>query len=184
MIILDLISPQEKKQFHTKNIYLVIEKLVFISSLLFIINISITLMAKHIIKNNLSNIDSQNIAITEGNKELNQQIKNFNSEIGFLSFVQNENIFFTDLFLKIINLTPKNITLTHLSFRFPEKIEKKNNILNLEIKGLAATREDLISYKEKINSSNFLKDIKLSINDLLFQENVKFELSTELYLNQ
>ena len=120
MIILDLISPQEKKQFHTKRIYLVIERLVFISSLLFIINISIVLIAKHIIKNNLRDINSQSITITEGNKELNQQIKNLNSELEFLDFVQSENIFFTDLFLKIINLTPKNITLSHLSFKFLE----------------------------------------------------------------
>ena len=181
MIILDLISPQEKKQFHTKRIYLVIERLVFISSLLFIINISIVLIAKHIIKNNLRDINSQSITITEGNKELNQQIKNLNSELEFLDFVQSENIFFTDLFLKIINLTPKNITLSHLSFKFLEKKKKENSILNLNIKGIAATREDLINYKEKINSSNFLKEIKLPISDLLLRENIKFELTTEVY---
>ena len=182
MIILDLMSPQEKKQFHTKKIYLVIERLIFISSLLFIINISIVLVVKHIIKNNLSDINSQSIIIAQGNKELNQQIKNFNSELEFLASSQDKNIFFTDLFLKVINLTPKNITLTQLSFKFTEKEEAEGDILNLGIKGLAATREDLIVYKEKINSVDFLKDIKLSINDLLSENNVKFELSTELYL--
>ncbi|MCK4744504.1 hypothetical protein KAS41_00345 [Candidatus Parcubacteria bacterium] len=181
MIILDLISPQEKKQFHTKRIYLVIEKLVFISSLLFIINISIALIAKHIIKNNLSDINSHSIAITEGNKELNQQIKNLNNELEFLDSVQSENIFFTDLFLKVITLTPQNVTLTRLSFKFPEKTKKEDGILNLDVKGIAATREDLINYKEKINSSNFLKEIKLPIADLLLQENIEFELSTEIY---
>ncbi len=139
------------------------------------------LIAKHIIKNNLRDINSQSITITEGNKELNQQIKNLNSELEFLDFVQSENIFFTDLFLKIINLTPKNITLSHLSFKFLEKKKKENSILNLNIKGIAATREDLINYKEKINSSNFLKEIKLPISDLLLRENIKFELTTEVY---
>lgn len=184
MIILDLMSPQEKKQFHTERIYLAIETLIFISSLLFVINISIVLIAKHIIKNNLRDINSQSITIAKGNEELNQQIKDFNSELEFLASIQNENIFFTDLFLKIMNLTPKNIILTNLSFKSPEKAKAEDDILNLSISGLAKTREDLINYKENINSADFLKEIELPISDFLSQENIKFELSTELYLKQ
>lgn len=183
MITLNLLPSREKKQLNIKMYQSFATKIVVAFLWLAVIVFSLLFAFKYIMEHSLENMTKQNDIIIQNNKELNTEIKECNTKLGALSKIQNENIDFSKILIKITEIIPEEITLNHLSLQIDEK-EKSNKIILIKMKGFTSNRNNLVKFKNTLNSISYIKNIELPINTLLKQENVDFEISTELYLDK
>lgn len=183
MIKLNLLPLKEKKQLNIKLYQDLATRFIIAFLWLSIIVFFLLFTFKYIIKNSLENMTEQNNAIIQSNKKLNSEIKKYNNELKSLSNMQDKNIVFSKIIIKITKIIPKEIILTDLSLQV-DKEEKSNKTILIKMKGLAEKRDDLIKFKNNLNSLPYIKNIELPINTLLKQKNVDFEISTKLYLDK
>ncbi|MEA2088900.1 MAG: hypothetical protein U9O55_03620 [Patescibacteria group bacterium] len=179
MITLNLLPSREKKQLNTKMYLSLATKIVTSFLWLAVIIFSLLFAFKCIMKHSLENMTKQNDIIVQNNKELNSEIEECNNRLSALSKIQNENIVFSKILIKITEIIPKKITLNNLSLQINEK-EKSNKTILIKMKGFTNNRDNLIRFKNVLNSISYIKNIELPINTLLKQENIDFEISTEL----
>ena len=183
MITLNLLPSRERKKLNIKIYQSLATKILIAFLWLTIIVFSLLFAFKYIMKNSLENMTKQNNIVIQNNQELNAEIKECNNKLKALSDIQNENIIFSKILIKITEIIPKEITLNNLSLLIDEK-EKSNKIILVNMKGFTEKRDNLVKFKNILNSFSYIENIELPINTLLKQENVDFEISTKLYLNK
>lgn len=177
MLILDLLPPKEKEQVNIKKAYSLAKDLIILSFLVAGVASVFLIGARYIIKGDLKNITEQNDLIILSYKELNQDTRKYNDELKRLSNIQKENVEFSEILLKITELTPQGITLNYLSLNLKDK---KN--IAVQIRGFAENRDNLINFKKNLDSSPFIKDVELPISNLLKQKDINFELTATLII--
>ncbi|MBT4277661.1 hypothetical protein HOD96_02865 [Candidatus Falkowbacteria bacterium] len=180
MITLDLFPKKEKKRLNFKRYYFLIQRISILFSAVAVLTSIVLFASKYIIKYDLDNITEQSATIVKSYKDLNQDIKNSNIQLKRLHNIQKENIEFSQILLKITDLIPKEITINSLSLNI-EGDNVKKKILSFSLKGVAETRDDLIVFKDSLNSNDFIETVEFPITNLLKQESVEFEILTNLH---
>ncbi len=183
MITLDLLPLKEKKRFNLNIWYLLAKKItIFFSGLIGTVTV-ILFLVNYILKIDVDNINKQHSAIVKSNQKINYEIKQWNDNLKRLSKIQEDNIEFSTILFQFSDLVPRGISLNFLSLDTDLSDRKSSRYLNVKLKGVAKTRDDLVGFKEKLNNLDFVENVKLPISSLLKQENIDFELNFKFYLN-
>lgn len=174
MITLNLLSDGLKKKIKIRRIYIILKKIDYVLILaLLVISISL-LTAKIILKNYFNKVVEQTTLVTKNSQGYNDKVREINSNINYLSQIQNDFTTWSEILKDIAERTPSNITLSSL------KLSKDSKLI--KIRGRAATREVLLSLKDNLENSPYIENVEFPLKNILEKENIDFEISANLVL--
>lgn len=175
MIIINLLSPEQKKELKIKRIYLAIKEVVMLI-LLFTSIIAIMLgVSRYVLEEQLADIIERNISTINAGQQVNNQIIVLNKKINLINDVQKNFKHWSVFFKKISQLTPDEIIYNSLKIYHQEAI--------LELQGTAQTRQDLLKLQKNLEESQLFKKVDLPLNNLIEKENNTFNITAEINLN-
>lgn len=176
MPALNLLSPTEKtaasllwKYLIIKNVILIILTLSFVISL-------VLFGAKLVLLQKLTEVQAQTEIINITQAKINEKIIFYNNKIKAISRIQSEFIPWSEVLYKFNSLVTAGIHLQRAEFNSSE-----NKIV---IVGLAATRDDLLAFQDALHNCPLIKNVNLPLNTLLKKQNVNFNLSADLEINE
>jgi Tfp pilus assembly protein PilN len=103
-------------------------------------------------------------------KKYESKFKEINSKVSSLSQIKKSNFHWSKLFDLMSKLTPDNITLSGLSTKDYQ----------ISLVGQAATREDLIKFKDNLTDENCLSDVNVPLSNLVVKNDVDFQLDFKI----
>lgn len=174
MIKINLLPPQYKTEIEGRKYKFPIFALLFLSLAILILSIGIILIAQNLQKNTLFAFENQNIAYenyldTDGNKLIEDDIKEIESLSGIVSQVLDNRYEWLDILLEINEKLVPGITIRSMS------VEKSEN--KIEMAGFAAGRQDLLNFEQQLEDSDYFENIILPSSNLISPINISFKLS-------
>ena len=99
-------------------------------------------------------------------KKYESKFLDINNQLAAIAKVDKDQLYWSELFLRLNRATPDHIEITTLS--------TKDYAVFLV--GKAATREDLLAYKEKLVGEGCFSNVILPLSNLVSKENIDFQL--------
>jgi len=164
MIIINLLSPGQKKDLKIKRIYTAIKELVMLVLLFTLIIAILLLISKYVLDNQLAKLIEKNA------------LSSLNFKIEIVSRLQKDFKKWSDFLMAFSNITPPNISYNLI------KIQYEN--ASIELRGVAKNRDDLIKLKDNLNNFNLLLNVNLPLKNLLAKENNEFIITANLALDK
>lgn len=155
------------------QLYIGIKNLIISLLLLSIIIAMILLFVKMTLQNNFDRVVAETTLTTKYITGFNNDIKKFNQLLGTVDNIQKNYVRWSDFIARTSNLIPQNITLQSLNV-------KDGKIL---ITGKAASRADLLSFKNQLESSEIYSNVEIPLEDLLRKDNITFSLKSDVDLS-
>ncbi len=171
-INLNLLPPEKKKIL--THIYLVLYSRFLIEILLFyslIVAISL-IFANQYLRANLS-INQIKTAAADGvYARMNKEIKNVNQQLKNIDAVQSSFVAWSPLMADLLKTVPPAISLSGLDFN-----KDRDEMM---IQGTAKTRDELLTFKERLMALNWIKKLEIPVSSLTTKENVNFTINATL----
>jgi len=174
MIALNLISPQQKQELQLRQFYIVIKNLTILFLLLTIIIAIILMASKIILQNNFNEIIASTTLTTRYNNIINKEIESFNKQLETATKIQKNYIAWTNFIIEFIPLVPENVSLYSLN------LTRENG--QAIISGFARTRDDLLKFKDNLESFNSLSEVNIPLESLFIKENIDFRIEAKINL--
>lgn len=172
MITLNLISQELKKEIKLRHIYKLIKKINYILIIISLTMASILLVARIILQNNFNKIVEQTTLVTKNNQGYNNKVRQINEKINFVSQIQNDFILWSNLIEQLAKITPNGINFYALKINLEQK--------EIIIKGKAAYRDNLLSFKKNLEESTIYQNIEFPLKNILERENINFEINAKI----
>lgn len=179
MISLNLLSPERKKMFYwRKNTKKVIAGGIKIICML--IFFSVPLLAINIyLVGKINALDAQIVSFenTANVRQLNSVEKSFkeiNNIFIKVNKISEDQIYWSDVFDKLIKITPLNAQI------FSLEIDPEGKFT---FAGKAKTREDVLELGRRLKNSPDFKDIQTSLDNLTKRNDVDFKFSGNILLD-
>ena len=171
-IKLNLISPEKKEKLKKTRHLSLILRLEFFFGLALVIFLVVLASFEYVLRLNLSTqlSDYQKGGNFQKIKEVNDFDEKFasaNSQIVSLSKIENDQAYWSNIFLKINDIIFPAISVNSLF----------NEGYSFTILGNASTRDDLILLKEKIEKEDCFFEINLPLSNLVGKNDVEFGIS-------
>lgn len=165
MIILNLISPEQKKLLKTKQLFLLFRNIsglilfsvIILSITLILTNYSLGLSAEFTLNNPL------------GMKLNENEIKKINSQLKNIVEIQDKHIYWPEIITPLIKLVPPNIELTNFDIDYNTKM--------VNISGAAMTRNDYLNLITALENNDNIDNLQTPLENLLSKENINFSLN-------
>jgi len=170
MINLNIISQKLKKEINTKTIYLSYKNLLAIIFITLAFYTSACLVCLLVLQIHFVETVKDTTLITRGSENYSAQVRQLNSAITNIESIQSEYTSWSYLLEFLHHLSVENINISSISVN-KEKEE-------ISLRGIAATRDSLLQLKEKLEESNYFKEINLPIKNLLEKENISFDINS------
>lgn len=171
MIGLNLLPLKEKISLQRERLYQFIAISLFIFFLGTVLIGSELFWAKRILSENLP---SRNLVLNQ-NQELIEKIRKINSELMTIEKIQNDHIKITPILVSLAKAPgSNNIQITSFILNKDKK--------NIEIKGRAKNRDELLNFQESLEKLEFISKIEAPFSNLLKQESIDFIFTAELKL--
>lgn len=171
MITLNLISEQRKKEIEIKHLHQLFKKIDFVVLTAVIIIAILVLTAKLLLQNALDHAVDQADLISKNSQGYNAKIKEINDRITVAGQIQDDFLDWSKLFRELERLTPEGVTYSHLRAGADKTIR---------LRGSAASREDLLALKDRLNGSDLVAGVNLPLSNILEKENISFEINAQL----
>jgi len=174
MLVINLISREQKKEIKLRHIYGFIKKINLVLVIIIIVVAIILMAAKIILQTNFNKITDQMTLVTKNNQGYNNKVREINDKLGFVDKIQADFIPWSKLIADLSLKKPADVSFSYLKLNGEEK--------TIVIRGNAKLRSSLLEFKSRLESSNDFKDINFPIKNLLEKENVNFEINAKLNL--
>lgn len=171
MIGLNLLSPAQKDALRMRVLYALIERLMITLVFFTFLSGFLLILTKIQLSKNLTEIESRQI-LTAEYLTVNDSVKALEQQIARIETLQHMAISPSSLLRDIGERTPEGIAITSLRFDIPASI--------LEVTGVAAKRDDLLSYEASLKKSPFVKQLDSPISNLLRKTDVDFQFAIKL----
>ncbi len=165
------ILPQKLKN-DTKLIILdkFIKKIIGTIFLFIIIFSGIFFAAKFYLQLYFEETIEKNANTSKSTEDYLKKIKEINNKIDYIANIQNNNIDWTNIILRVSKTINNDIKINKIN------INKNNNTLSLS--GNAKTRNSLLLLKDSLEKYENFNEIKLPIKNLLEKNDINFEITT------
>jgi Tfp pilus assembly protein PilN len=147
--------------------FLLLSIVVFLMIILFNINFILQIRLKGI--EDLSSSEKNNSAIVEMNN-YEKKFKDINSQINILSQIEKSSLKWSNLFVKLSQLTPDEISLIDLATKD----------FSITLSGKAKTRDDLIKFKDSLSSDDCFTDVNVPLSNLVVKEDLDFQIDFKI----
>ncbi|MCK5320756.1 hypothetical protein KAJ61_05210, partial [Candidatus Parcubacteria bacterium] len=112
----------------------------------------------------------KNANTSKSTEDYLKKIKEINNKIDYIANIQNNNIDWTNIILRVSKTINNDIKINKIN------INKSNNTLSLS--GNAKTRNSLLLLKDSLEKYENFNEIKLPIKNLLEKNDINFEITT------
>jgi len=205
MININLISPKQKEAIKLQQIYLNFKNLMIVILLVIIVISIILLLGRLLLQNNFTKVVNETSLVLSQQQGHNKKIKDINSQLELISKIQEHYLSWSDLFITVSQVTPKNISISSIQIKTKvvettkksTKKKKKTSTANQEkfsfaklpdkiitISGFARTREDLLLFEDNLNTNILFKTVDLPFHSKLKQTNIDFSITAEINSEQ
>lgn len=177
MLTLNLLPPQEIITMRMVRLRIFILQRIIILTVLGLLLLSLFIAADFFLRHNLGLIN-QDIAskktemASSGFTDFEQKINQFNKVLSNASEVQNLHLRLSPALIEITRLTSSNIKYTYLHINSDDQ--------SVELRGVAAYREDLLSLQENLQKSEWVANLDSPLSNLVSERNVDFTLHFKL----
>lgn len=172
MLRLNLVSEKQKKEIKLRHTYELVKK---VNSLLIIFTLFsafFIVAAKSILQNNFNKVVEQTSLVQRNSKSYNEQAQKINRVLNSVKYVQDDFVAWSDLLSFIPAYTNEGISL--------ELIDVKQEKNSLILTGQAATRDDLLEFKNSLEAVDIFTEVNFPIKSLFEKENIAFNVSAQL----
>jgi len=165
MIILNLISPEQKKILRIKQLFLLLRNLfglilfftIIIAIALILTNYSLSLSYEY------NQPTLNNIAFSE------KEVQGINNKLKNVFTVQNQHTYWPPILIDLFNLVPNGVEINNLT------IDKNTQVV--KIGGLAKNRNDYLQLITSLQNNQQVKDLNSPLENLLSKEDIDFNLT-------
>lgn len=171
MINLNIIPRDLKKEIKLKILYLSLKNYLLIIFIIICFYSIVLLLSTLFLQYEFTRTINESNLITQNTENYGTKVKNINNEINYINKIQNENADILALLVNISNITRADIKIKQIKF---DKINKA-----LTINGFAGSRDNLIAFKNSLESTTFLSDINFPLKNLLEKNNIDFEITAK-----
>lgn len=172
MLNLNLLPIQKKKEISRQIILASFERLISIGLIIICAAGIVLLGTKLVMQDRFDQAVSQAALVTKEYGTTNQKVHLTNQKIDFLYSAQSGFIEWSPKLAAFSTLVPSGIELYSLDADYSSK--------DVQIAGLAKTRDNLLLFKKNLEDSDFLKSITFPIENLLEAENINFKITGQL----
>jgi Tfp pilus assembly protein PilN len=176
MIIINLLSPNHKRELKTKRIYIAIKELVMLVLLFTAIIATMLLTSKYILDNKLAKLITRNAHTIEENRTVVSKISILNSKIKIANNIQNNFNKWSSFMATIATATPNNISYDVIRIRYEDA--------SIELKGVAKTRDDLTDLRDSLENLTIINNVNLPLQSLLPKDNNQFIIGANIVTNE
>lgn len=172
MIALNLIPQEQKTLLKNTRLYAACKEAV---TLLFLFAMIISIMlwiSRYYLERDLADLVVANSANIKSNEAANQRIIAINQKINLVDGIEKNFIPSRLVVEAISHLVPENIALDAINFYRQQS--------SFEITGTAKTRNDLLQFKNILNSAAWVKNVDLPMTDLISKENNRFTIKLNI----
>lgn len=166
MIWLNLLPPRERTELRLLRLYLVLKELIFLLLVGLIAMAIILLLAKHNLELQLAEVIADT-TLTSGVQLSNNEIRTFKTQLARLKQIQDAERPWTRGIPKLLDLLPPGVTLNELTV---------DSGGNLTLGAIAATRDDLLRLRDRLNESGLVERFDISLDELLRRTNITVTL--------
>ncbi len=166
MIWLNLLPPREKSELKLLRLYLVFKELVFLLLIGLIAMAIILLLAKHNLQLQLAEVIADT-TLTSGVQFSNNEIRTFKAQLARLQQIQDADRPWTRGVPRLLDLLPAGISLDQLAI---------DSSGSLTIGAIAATRDDLLRLRDRLNESGLVERFDIPLDELLRRTNITVAL--------
>ncbi|MFA5029252.1 MAG: PilN domain-containing protein [Patescibacteria group bacterium] len=172
MITLNLLSPKQKKELKTKRIYLALKELLMLFLLFTALIAILLIVSRYFLEQQLASLITRNINAIQISQKTNEEVVLINKKINNVYKIQKNFQKWSDFLTNLSKLTPAGVSYNLV------KIYQQNS--QLEIQGIAKTRNDLLELKKNLEADERFYDIDLPLNNLLVKENNSFTIGAKI----
>lgn len=176
MITLNLVSPAKKQELKLRQIYLMIKNAIVLILLFTIIVAIILLLAKMFLQNYFNKIVASYTLTTKISRLFNEDIREFNQQIDSISEIQKDFVPWSKLIIHLSDLISKEVGVSSFNLN---KAENK-----IKIQGIAQTRDKLLDFKNRLESSPVFQKLDIPLKSLLKKEKIDFELEIGINIKE
>ncbi len=176
--MLNLLPPQQKKEVEKE--YKARRAVIFLCFMLgvlvvaFVSMIPLYLLSKQNWDDNNDKLSKfVDSSIMKQSRDLSSQTQMINSKISSLTF--NKNVYIYDIIKKILDSRTSGISITN--FSYSKKIGDK---VDINISGIALSRETLISFEKNLEKDPSFVNINFPISNLAKDTNINFTFQTAM----
>ena len=172
MLKLNLISPDQKKQTANKYISSMAENILGIMVVLLMIGGSLMIPLKIKIEKLVQNNEAFREQTEREHNEQTDKFKNFNQNVKTLSSISNNGFSWSKFLDTLAAQVPEKISLLEMTSTLTDK--------QVNIKGYAQNRDDLIAFKDKLDASGLFEKTDLPLENYLSAKKINFEIQVQL----
>lgn len=177
-IYLDLLPDERKQEKKKKKLFKKIlrqELRFFMPVVSFIIILTAININLKIQLDSLDNIYSaeQSRGGYKNLKEYEDKFREINMKTSSIAKFQERHLYWSALFYNLSNLIPEGVFINGLSTKDYQ----------VSLTGKAKTRENLLSFQEKIKASDCFSEVNVPLSNLVNRENVDFQIDFKLKKN-
>lgn len=168
MIALNLIPQEQKILLKNTRLYAACKEAITLLFLFAMIVSSMLWISRFYLEQDLADLMIANAANIKSNEAANQRILAINQKISLVDNIEKNFISPRRIIETIALATPENIALNSINFYRQQAA--------VELTGTAKTRNDLLQFKNLLNSAAWIKNVDLPMADLVDKENNDFTI--------
>lgn len=176
MMHINLVSMKLKRGIKLRHVYATFKNISYVLIITTVFFATVILAAKIILQNNFNKIVMQTTLITKNSQVSNARVREINSRVDYINGLQNDFIAWSYLFEEISKNISNDIKFNSIN------IDKGKKEINL--RGIAKTRDSLINFKEELDKSDMFYNIDFPIKNILEKENINFEIKSNLKIEK
>ena len=174
-ISIDLLPEQRKQEIKRRKMFHTILRGEFLFFLPILIFIGVLLSTYYTIilqKNSSSSAHMSQQSQDEYQKldQYEKKFKEINEKDSLLAKIQSGHIHWKNLLVEFSNITPESVYLNNIS----------NNDYKVFLAGKARSRDDLITFKDRLESSPCFQDVNVPLSNLVVKNDIDFQIDLVL----
>ncbi|MFA4833385.1 MAG: hypothetical protein WC619_00880 [Patescibacteria group bacterium] len=174
MLNLNLVSQELKQEIKLRHVYKMLKQASYILIIITIFIAVVMLVAKIILQNNFNKIVEETTLITKDSQGQNSKIREINTRLSFVEKIQSSFIPWSYLFKDLASYANSDIKF----YSIKVSQEKKE----IELKGIAKTRESLLALKEGLGKSVIFYELNFPMKNILEKNDIDFDMKAKINL--
>ncbi len=172
MITLNLLDLSHRQQLFKEYIFLLLKDITAITLIVVAIIGMLLSISKSILSNDLNETAKRTNVIASNNQPIMQSIRELNEDLEANKTIAHEYTEWSHWLSSFSSLIPRGNQILILDL--------KRDVRTIQITGRSRTRDDLLRFKENLETSPLIKEIQFPLSNLLLKENIRFEFTAAI----
>lgn len=172
VISLNLLSKGRKTDLSKRVMFVVLKNALAVVVILVTASAAALLASKLALTNAFNELISQSALVTREYSGINADIRKLNEQLQYLYAIQEKAVPTGPVVAHLFTTAPEGITFSSIT------IDTRNKLVT--IRGRAATRDILVSFRTSLEDSPWLEAVRSPLSNIVVKNNIPFEFAAAL----